>query len=103
MGAYTGYYGIVSLVFVYVQVWSEELAQVAQNYATQCRFDHNTERTTSQATFIYVGENLFLTTGSANYAGFVQSWYNENQFYNYETNTCQRSKVCGHYTQVNQF
>ena len=30
----------------------------------------------------------------------VQSWYDEVKWYNYDTNSCQNGKICGHYTQV---
>jgi len=30
----------------------------------------------------------------------VQAWYDEVQWYDYEKNSCQEGKVCGHYTQV---
>ncbi|CAA6668225.1 unnamed protein product [Spirodela intermedia] len=30
----------------------------------------------------------------------VQSWVNEEQYYDYDSNSCQEGKVCGHYTQV---
>ena len=54
----------------------------------------------------YVGQNAFMITGvkedtplSAN--SVVKAWYNEIQWFDYETNTCEAGKVCGHYTQVN--
>ena len=86
-----------------LQIWSDELAQVAQNYAKQCNFAHNGARTTQQATFSYVGENLAAGSGAANYVGFVQSWYNEVKDFNYGSNSCNPNKACGHYTQVNYY
>ena len=81
-----------------MQVWNDELAQVAQDYAEMCLFEHNTARVASQSTFSSVGENLFAGTGPAEYTAAVESWYNEKQDYDYDNNTC--SAVCGHYTQV---
>ena len=83
-----------------LKVWSNELAQVAQNYAKRCVFSHNDDRTSQQATFSYVGENLAAGSGAANYVGFVQSWYNEEKDFNYGSNSCNTNRVCGHYTQV---
>lgn len=80
------------------QVWNDELAQVAQNYAEMCQFEHNTARVANQSTFATVGENLFAGTGSTDYTAAVQSWFDERQHYDYAANTC--SAVCGHYTQV---
>ena len=30
----------------------------------------------------------------------VQAWYDEVQWYDYETNSCEEGQMCGHYTQV---
>ncbi|MGB5964263.1 MAG: CAP domain-containing protein [Sulfurimonadaceae bacterium] len=30
----------------------------------------------------------------------VQAWYDEVQWYDYETNSCEKGQMCGHYTQV---
>ena len=85
-----------------LQVWSAELADVAQNYAEQCIFEHNTDRTSQQSTFTYVGENLAITSSpSVNYTSLVRNWFDERDDYNYESNTCAGGAVCGHYTQVN--
>ncbi len=83
-----------------MQVWNDELAQVAQTYAEQCVFDHNPGRVSQQATFSSVGENLFASTGMADYEGFVQGWYDEVADYDYASNSCGAGAVCGHYTQV---
>ena len=80
------------------QVWSDELAQVAQDYAEVCTFGHNSNRVSEQTEFTSVGENLAAGSGAANYAQFVQNWYDEVEDYNYDSNTC--DNVCGHYTQV---
>ena len=80
-------------------MWSSELAQVAQRHADRCQFQLNSQRTEEQTTFDYVGENFVKTTSSApDLAGLVRGWYNEEQNYNYETNSC--SAVCDQYKQV---
>ena len=81
-----------------LQSWNDDLAQVAQNYADNCVFEHNSNRASQQSTFTSVGENLFAGSGQANYTSAVLSWYNEVQDYTYSSNSC--SGVCGHYTQV---
>ncbi|MCW8932818.1 MAG: CAP domain-containing protein [Gammaproteobacteria bacterium] len=30
----------------------------------------------------------------------VQTWYDEVKWYDYDTNSCQKGQICGHYTQV---
>lgn len=90
---------VIVLQTTYKQVWSSELASVAQSYAAQCVFQHNSDRTSQQSTFSYVGENLYITSSSnVNYTAYVRSWFDERDVYNYETDSC--SGVCGHYTQV---
>ena len=42
-----------------------------------------------------VKEDTQLSIGNV-----VKSWYDEIQWYRYESNTCESGKVCGHYTQV---
>ena len=81
------------------QIWNNELATIAQNYANKCIWAHNPSRISK--TFSYVGENIYTTTGTVtNYRSVVQDWYNEVANYHYSTNTCDSGKVCGHYTQV---
>ncbi len=82
-------------------MWNDELAGVAQTYAELCVFEHNNNRQSQQNTFSSVGENLAAATGtgSDDFPGFVQRWYDEVQDYNFETNSCNANAV-GHYTQV---
>lgn len=85
--------------------WNKELARVAQSYAENCIFEHNSERTKQYETISgkndYVGENLYMSTAFAiTPAEAVQSWASEAQDYNSSRNRCARGKICGHYTQV---
>ena len=53
----------------------------------------------------YVGENLHIsgrriTIGDDYGADAVIMWDNEKVYFNYETQKCAPSQVCGHYTQV---
>ena len=53
--------------------------------------------------FWWVGENIYATTAlNVNPARSVDAWYEEKQYYIYDTNTCKApaGKVCGHYKQV---
>lgn len=51
-----------------------------------------------------MGENLFMvwSTGAPDISGAtaVKSWADEEQFYNYDLNTCAPNEQCGHYTQI---
>ena len=53
----------------------------------------------------HVGQNSYMIIGvkedkQLSMASVVKAWYDEIQWYNYEHNTCENGKVCGHYTQV---
>ena len=89
-----------------IQVWNDELAQVAQTWADQCRVDplqHNPDRSSQSSSFNYVGENIgFSTNLNEPSTEIVRRWYDEVQDYTFGpvggSNVC--SAVCGHYTQV---
>jgi uncharacterized protein YkwD len=77
--------------------WSDELAQVAQNWAERLvgsgAFEHS--RTGKY------GENIFEVSGTgwtSNAQEVVGNWAAESGNYQYPTNTC--TGVCGHYTQL---
>ena len=82
--------------------WSKLLANVAQAYANKCIYNHNAQRTReAKGRFSYIGENLYISTGTqADMTQVVSSWNSENRFYSLRTNSCMAGKVCGHYTQV---
>ena len=78
-------------------VWSKDLEQISQEWATQlassCKMYHHQGQ-------IPFGENLFYKSQSAPVSEAVKSWANEKRFYNYQQNRCQQGQQCGHYTQI---
>ena len=92
-----------------MQVYSDELGMAAQNYALMCSNSHSDdeERAEAAPSFNSVGENFFAigqTILVINYTSYiVDSWgLEEKNEYNYNLNSCQTGKVCGHYTQVSR-
>ncbi len=84
-----------------MQIWNDELSELAQNYADMCIWGHNADRHSQSTTFSFVGENLAITTADpGNYTGLVNAWFNEIQDFDYAANTCRAGAACGHYTQV---
>jgi pathogenesis-related protein 1 len=79
-------------------VWDDSLAAYAQEWATnlqkrKCAMVHRSSNK--------FGENLAWSGGwKMNPNDVVKMWYDEVAFYNYSSNSCQKGKVCGHYTQV---
>jgi hypothetical protein len=45
-----------------LQSWNIELASIAQNYADQCKWAHNSDRSSASSTYSYVGENIYAQT-----------------------------------------
>ncbi|GFG39137.1 hypothetical protein Cfor_06445, partial [Coptotermes formosanus] len=67
-------------------VWDEELATVAQRWANQCTFQHDTCRSVAR---FYVGQNLYISytkgvtpSGQQNWTVAVQAWYDEVKDFN---------------------
>ncbi|XP_022973950.1 pathogenesis-related protein 1B-like [Cucurbita maxima] len=75
--------------------WDEELANYAMQYAdkrsSDCLLLHS---------YGPYGENLAMSTGEMFGIEGVQMWVDEEQFYDYDSNTCVDDEMCGHYTQV---
>ncbi|MBM4365176.1 MAG: pathogenesis-related family 1 protein [Deltaproteobacteria bacterium] len=66
--------------------WATELA------ADDCAFEHE-----DQSDY---GENLWWSSYAPTPTEVVEGWASEVEFYDYDTNKCDRGKSCGHYTQV---
>ncbi|WAM26162.1 CAP domain-containing protein [Myxococcus sp. NMCA1] len=74
--------------------WSTQAERKASSWAKACKFEHNPNRGD-------FGENLAAATpGAWTTSQVVKSWADESADYDYRRNTCQKGKVCGHYTQV---
>jgi pathogenesis-related protein 1 len=79
-------------------VWSDQLAELAQNWATTLLLQsapliHRPQNPN--------GENLFEIRGAtADPAYVVNAWASEGYDYDYRLNACRGGNKCGHYTQV---
>ncbi|XP_042373390.1 pathogenesis-related protein 1-like [Zingiber officinale] len=76
--------------------WDDTVAAYAQSYAEQrigdCQLVHSGGP---------YGENLFWGSGTNwTAADAVGLWVGEQQYYDYDSNSCAAGQVCGHYTQV---
>ncbi len=78
--------------------WSDQMAQLAQDWANQlknqnCAFEHRSNNS--------YGENIYWASGFTPTASdVVDSWGGEIIDYDYATNTCAPGQMCGHYTQI---
>ncbi|KAL3315380.1 hypothetical protein Ciccas_005987 [Cichlidogyrus casuarinus] len=89
--------------------WDSGLEKTAQMKAKSCVFAHDKfrNRTPSGGSkspiYKWIGQNLALFGSTASKFDIqqgVRSWWAENRYYNYKTNTCKSGKQCGHYTQI---
>lgn len=79
--------------------WDDNLADIARAYAEGCEYAHNPDRSNNYPG--YVGENLFIITPNpASAETVVNAWGSEDQYYDYNNNSCQSGEMCGHYTQI---
>ncbi|XP_074353601.1 pathogenesis-related protein 1A-like [Apium graveolens] len=79
--------------------WDQTVADYAMNYANQRSGDCVLQHSGGQ-----YGENIYGGPG-AGLGGFtakdaVAAWVGEQQYYDYNSNTCAQGEECGHYTQV---
>lgn len=78
--------------------WSDEIAEYAQKWADHlarnCDFEHNPSTD--------YGENIYMTTGTADEYRVVDKWAAEEKYFNHKKRTYQRGvgRKYGHYSQV---
>ncbi|CAK6977203.1 peptidase inhibitor 16-like [Scomber scombrus] len=73
--------------------WDPSLKVIAEGYAAKCVWNHNPDLEET-------GENLFAGTGSLDLREALEKWFLERLDYNYQNNSCDEDKMCGHYTQM---
>lgn len=73
--------------------WDPDLKAIAEAYAAKCIWNHNIDLED-------IGENLFADNGPLNLSEAIEKWFMERLDYNYQNNSCDGEKMCGHYTQM---
>ncbi|XP_051282570.1 peptidase inhibitor 16 [Dicentrarchus labrax] len=73
--------------------WDSNLKVIAEGYAAKCIWNHNPELLES-------GENLFAGTGPLDLREALEKWFLEHLDYDFNNNSCDEDKMCGHYTQM---
>ncbi|XP_041376901.1 cysteine-rich secretory protein 3-like [Gigantopelta aegis] len=82
--------------------WDTDLERVAQNWANQCTWGYNEQRTIQQTVYNSVGESLFYSTGTirGQTKTMLAFWFSEIVDYTYSNNSCKPRRSCGHYKQI---
>ncbi|KAM9562382.1 LOW QUALITY PROTEIN: cysteine-rich venom protein TEL1-like [Guaruba guarouba] len=78
--------------------WNAPAAKNAQNWANECTLRHSPA--SMRKTNVQCGENLFMSTGPFSWSDVIQSWYNEEENFEYGIGAKTQGAVIGHYTQV---
>ncbi|XP_013856574.1 peptidase inhibitor 16 [Austrofundulus limnaeus] len=73
--------------------WDSGLKLIAEAYAAKCIWNHNPELEET-------GENLYAGTGALDLRVAVEKWFMERLYYDFQNNSCDEDKMCGHYTQM---
>ncbi|MBN3297902.1 CL18A protein, partial [Amia calva] len=77
--------------------WSEKLALLAQEKAVSCPLDSAQDLGHSG----HIGWNIHSSApGSASIAEVINTWFQENQNYDYLSGYCAENSTCHHYTQL---
>uniref|UniRef100_A0A3Q2VN06 Peptidase inhibitor 16 n=1 Tax=Haplochromis burtoni TaxID=8153 RepID=A0A3Q2VN06_HAPBU len=76
-----------------LQKWDPNLKVVAEGYAAKCIWNHNPELEDT-------GENLYAGTGPLDLRMALEKWFLERLDYDFQNNSCDEDKMCGHYTQM---
>ncbi|KAF1391054.1 hypothetical protein PFLUV_G00064610 [Perca fluviatilis] len=72
--------------------WDPSLKLLAEGYAAKCVWNHNPDLEDT-------GENLFAGTGPLDLREALEKWFLEHLDYDFQNNSCDEDKMCGHYTQ----
>ena len=85
--------------------WNKELAILAQRWADQCSFEHDTKEARKNDNFTSVGQNIYETSSSKDKPGppskkGVKKWYDEISMYTNGGEDFQFKHETGHFTQL---
>ena len=86
--------------------WNDDLAQVAQKWADQCLFDHDTGPARATPEFEHVGQNIYLQKISRKVPGIkvkkaVKKWFDEyKDFDQSQISPFDFTPETGHFSQV---
>ena len=79
-------------------IYDDELASISARWAQH--LEEEEDCTLMHERGSPHGENLYWTSGKGRIERVVGAWAAEVEFYDYESNTCEEGKVCGHYKQL---
>ena len=98
------YYQYGLIVSIFLQVWNEELALLAEGFAAKCVADGQTDRSPRSPAFESIGRNFYVLSdldleNKVNFSTIIGVWFGESSNYNYNESIC-FGPLCDNYTQV---
>jgi len=82
--------------------YDDDVADVAKDFTRECRFDNNDMPFTDK--FSWLGEVFYSTTSIDSNRVVIRkainSWFQQRNFYNFDTQECRPGKSCGTYTEL---
>ncbi|XP_034535082.1 peptidase inhibitor 16-like [Notolabrus celidotus] len=76
-----------------LQKWDPSLKVIAEGYAAKCVWNHNPDLEET-------GENLYAGNKPLDHREALEEWFLEHLNYDFNNNSCDEDKMCGHYTQM---
>jgi len=87
----------------FIQRWSDRLAQMAQEWADTCVYQHRPSSSYNPQDYGFksIGENIWAWSVPQKQIPEdpIDDWFNEKQYYDYNSGYCYQ-EPCGHYTTV---
>ena len=84
-----------------MQVWSDDLADIAAMNACQCNFQYTNLSPINYRQY-YARENHIYYPAN-NLGSMVAYWYLKNENYNYQHRRCDENTICEHYLNVSSY
>ncbi|XP_060696027.1 GLIPR1-like protein 1 [Hemiscyllium ocellatum] len=83
--------------------WDAGLAKTARAWSKTCsskRNPHLKRKGEAHPIFETVGENIYVVSGDFTIKDAVKAWYDEEMYYNFDDNKCNKKNMCERYTQL---
>ncbi|XP_072408789.1 glioma pathogenesis-related protein 1-like [Chiloscyllium punctatum] len=88
---------------MYFMSWDAGLAKTARAWSKTCSSKHNPHlkrKGEAHPIFETVGENIYVISGNFTIKDAVKAWYDEEKYYNFDDNKCNKKNMCERYTQL---
>ncbi|XP_020369227.1 GLIPR1-like protein 1 [Rhincodon typus] len=88
---------------MYFMSWDAGLAKTASAWSKTCSSKHNPHlkrKGEAHPIFETVGENIYVVSGRFTIENAIKEWYDEEKYYDFDNNKCNKKNMCERYTQL---